>query len=86
MDQKIILLVMCYIPAFLKGFLTYSSQVNSGDNFTQAFQEAFMVFIMLFALGTLVMLMLYPILKSDIYEKHNAKLDNKNSSPQEKFR
>lgn len=56
---------MCYIPAFLKGFLTYSDEINLGHNFTQAFQEAFTIFIMLFALGTLVALMLYPILKTD---------------------
>ena len=65
MDQKIILLIMCYIPAFLKGFLTYSDEINLGHNFAQAFQETFTIFIMLFAVGTLVALMLYPILKTD---------------------
>lgn len=64
---KIVLITMCYFPAFFQGFLTYFTRIDSGDSSDQALQAASIVFIMLFALGNLAMIFVCPILDPDTY-------------------
>ena len=66
---KIVLIAMCYAPAIFQGFFTYFTRIDAGDNSDQALQAASIVFIMLFALGNLVMIFICPILDPDTYDK-----------------
>lgn len=44
LSTKMILIGMCLIPIVFSGFFTYLNRIDAGDNVSDAFEAAFVVF------------------------------------------
>lgn len=61
LSTKIILAVMCFIPMFFMGYLTYFNRIDAGDSVNDAFEAAFAVFFILLLTGSFVFTFIFGV-------------------------